>query len=491
MGNENDIDIIEMDGLHDDPRDAVDGFVGWGGADDVSDDAGEWVDDTYADDRRDHPLIGCVIPAYNEEDSIAAVLESLLGQTVIPDEIHVVVNNSTDGTVAEAKRFAGIHRKECLGMPITCAVYVHDIGENSDKKVGALNYGFAMVEAFDYFLGVDGDTIAAPDCIELLLAEIRADRHIGGVSAIYSIDDRQIHGPLRRWLVAGQRQQFAAFNIKAMQQKREVPVLGGQFSIFSIAALRQVMEAENQPTPWIMKSEVEDSLLSLQLKSAGYALKISAGARANVGGMLTMRALDGQQVKWNAGAVELMRTYKFHPCLRQRWFEHIAMFFNAYNRFAFFFLLISSLRIGAFVFFPIWLIPVAAAVLLNVKVALKMDNRNLKDILFALLFLPAEVYLWIRIAHFLRGWWKSLFGRKSDNWAAQARAEKGKGRAYLIPWVAWWLLSLAAVALMALAPLAWQTRILFWGWFTLAIITACQTLAMLFQLLRPTRGYRV
>ncbi|NMM94052.1 glycosyltransferase family 2 protein [Bifidobacterium oedipodis] len=472
-------------------RDYGDGFAGWGeGVDDVANDDLSHDDMAY-EARRDHPLIGCVIPAYNEEDSIASVLEALLAQTVIPDEIHVVVNNSTDRTVQEAKPFAGLHRKECRGMPITCAVYVHDIGENPDKKVGALNYGFAMVEAFDYFLGVDGDTVAHEDCVELLLDEIRSNQHIGGVSAIYTVDDRGVRGPIRRWLVAGQRQQFAAFNIKAMQQSREVPVLGGQFSIFSIDALKAVMEANKQMTPWITQSEVEDSLLSLQLKSAGYNLKISASARADVGGMLTMRALDGQQVKWNAGAVELMRSYKFHPCLRQRWLEHISMFFNAYNRFAFVFLLAASLRIGAFVFFPIWLVPVAASILLNTKIALKMRARDHRDVLFALLFLPAEMYLWIRIAHFLRGWWKSLVGRRGDNWAAQARAEKGKGRAYVIPWIVWWLIIVLLVVGMAYLPLIIQTRILFWGWLVLAVITAAQTLAMAFQFLRPTRGYLV
>ena len=472
-------------------RDFSDGFAGWGsGIDDIANDNRSY-DDMYYESRRDHPLIGCVIPAYNEEDSIAAVLESLLAQTLIPDEIHVVVNNSSDRTVAKAKPFAGLHRKECMGIPITCAVYIHDIGDNPDKKVGALNYGFSMVEAFDYFLGVDGDTVAREDCVELLLAEIRADQHIGGVSAISTIDDSTVKGPIRRWLVAGQRQQFAAFNIKAMQQGREVPVLGGQFSIFSIDALRVVMDREKQMTPWITQSEVEDSLLSLQLKSAGYSLRISAGARANVGGMMTMRALDGQQVKWNAGAVELMRAYKFHPCLRQRWFEHISMFFNAYNRFSFVFLLIASLRISAFVFFPIWLVPVAASILLNTKIALKMYSRDYRDILFALLFLPAEMYLWIRIAHFLRGWWKSLVGRRGDNWAAQARAEKGKGRAYVIPWIVWWVATVLLVIGMAFLPLMLQTRILFWGWLVLAIITAAQTVAMLFQFLRPTRGYLV
>ncbi|HBR88963.1 MAG TPA: glycosyltransferase family 2 protein, partial [Microbacterium sp.] len=38
--------------------------------------------------------IGCIIPAYNEEESIADVIQSLLAQTRVPDVIHVVVNNT-------------------------------------------------------------------------------------------------------------------------------------------------------------------------------------------------------------------------------------------------------------------------------------------------------------------------------------------------------------------------------------------------------------
>ena len=43
--------------------------------------------------------IGCVIPAYNEAESISSVLDSLLMQTRPPDVIHVIVNNTTDDTV--------------------------------------------------------------------------------------------------------------------------------------------------------------------------------------------------------------------------------------------------------------------------------------------------------------------------------------------------------------------------------------------------------
>src|SRR4051794_8118754 len=53
------------------------------------------------------PVIGAIIPAYNEAESIVAVLRSLLKQTRLPDQIHVVVNNTRDDTFALAAKFAG------------------------------------------------------------------------------------------------------------------------------------------------------------------------------------------------------------------------------------------------------------------------------------------------------------------------------------------------------------------------------------------------
>ena len=58
------------------------------------------------------PTIGCIIPAYNEEESIGSVIESLLAQTRLPDVIHVIVNNTTDKTVEIAAR---LRRRALLG----------------------------------------------------------------------------------------------------------------------------------------------------------------------------------------------------------------------------------------------------------------------------------------------------------------------------------------------------------------------------------------
>jgi hypothetical protein len=45
------------------------------------------------------PTVGCIIPAYNEAETIAGVLDSLLQQTRLPDVIHLVVNNTSDESV--------------------------------------------------------------------------------------------------------------------------------------------------------------------------------------------------------------------------------------------------------------------------------------------------------------------------------------------------------------------------------------------------------
>ncbi|MFJ4044422.1 glycosyltransferase [Microbacterium sp. NPDC089987] len=443
--------------------------------------------------------IGCVIPAYNEEDSIAAVITSLLAQTRVPDVIHVVVNNSTDKTVKVASEFAGPHEITTeLGDQFT-EVFVHDIGKNPDKKVGALNYGYALVEGYDYLLGVDGDTIGDTRAVEYLETEAVSDSRIGGISAIYSIDTAPIKGGIAKFLITGQRTQFAAFNLQNLLRGRNMAVLGGQFSIFSTTALRDVMVANRQRTPWVRDSEVEDSLLSLQIKSAGYLTKISPYARADVGGMTTIRAYDAQQVKWTFGAIELMwpgqrgdtKGQPFHPNLRLRWFENFGMLTNLLVRIGFLTLLAASLSINAFVFSPWWLLPPLAAALLNVRIAMTMKDRKASDILFAALVFPAEIFMWIRLSHFVRSWFRFLSRKKVDNWAMQAQAERGSGSAHWMPLVMLVVVLVGlAVAWNLLTP-AIQSAILWVGWPMLGVVTVTQTVLMVFKLLRRYQGYKV
>lgn len=446
-----------------------------------------------------HATISCIIPCYNEQDTIADVLKSILAQTRLPNVIHVIINNTDDDTPEIARTFEGRHSRTVKGEEFVTTVHVHDMGVNPDKKVGALNYGYFLSRGHDFILGVDGDTTLARDCVERLELEMTDDPRIGGLSAIYSIDKSRYKGLTARFLIAGQRAQFAAFNMDNILRGRNMAVLGGQCSLFKLRALETVMIRHHQQAPWVRDSEVEDSKLSLQIKDAGFSTKISATARAFVGPMTNLRGLHGQQVKWNFGAIDLFwpgqrgdnKGQPLHPNLRLRWYENVSMLFNIGSRLGFLLLLVAAMSIDAFVFNPIWLIPPAIAMLLNLRLALAMKDKSASDLLYAALFLPAELYMWIRMGHFVSAWTQFLAQTDKDNWAAQANAEKGKGSAYVMPLV-------VLIAVLGGAIFAWsqqsvqiQSAILSLGWPVLYLATIAQSVFMLRKLVRRHRGFRV
>jgi poly-beta-1,6-N-acetyl-D-glucosamine synthase len=180
-----------------------------------------------------------------------------------------------------------------------------------------------------------------------------------------------------------------------------------------------------------------------------------------------------------------------HPNLRLRWAENFGMVVNAFTRIMFLVLLVAALSIHAFVFSPLWLIPPAVAILLNVRTAMSMQNRNWRDLAFAATGIPAELYMWIRLGHFFRAWAKFLSRAQTDNWANQAKAERGRGSAYLLPLVTVLVVVLALTFTWFQLPVLLQSSILWVGWPMLYVITILQTAVMIKKLLRRQRQYKV
>ncbi len=437
--------------------------------------------------------IAAVIPAYNEEDSIRATIESLLSQTRPPDAIFVMVNNCSDETLYIANEFSGTHALKYRDQTYSCVVTVVDMGSNEDKKVGALNLAWTMAQEYTYILGVDGDTVLEKNCVRQLTLEMTSDSRIGGISAIYGFDQGPIRGPVGNFLVRSQRFQFAGFNLDNLLRSRNMTVLGGQCSLLNTRAMKETIRANHQSAPWVTDSEIEDSLLSIQLRSAGFRTKISATARANVGAMTTFASLHAQQVKWNAGGVELMLQHPLHPNLRLRWRENIGMFTNLASRITFLLLLAGALSIGSFVYAWWWLIPPVVSIFLNLRIATAMKDHTWQDIAYAMFLAPAELYIAIRGVHFIKAWTQIIGRQEHDNWAAQANAESGKGGSGK-----WVLVVLGIAAVLAAISYGWinldstwQSGILGIGWILLGVLTILQTLAMLAKLTRRHRGFSV
>lgn len=99
--------------------------------------------------------VSIIVPAYNEEKYIAACIESLLDQEVPADEILIINNNSTDDTVAIAKRYP-----------------VRIITETIQGMIPARNRGFNEAQ-YDIIARTDSDARVPRDWIKQIKAHFK------------------------------------------------------------------------------------------------------------------------------------------------------------------------------------------------------------------------------------------------------------------------------------------------------------------------------
>ncbi len=108
--------------------------------------------------------LSIVIPVYNEEDTLKACLESISRQTVMPDEVIVVDNNSSDASISIARQYK----------------FIKIIRENRQGISYARNTGFDYASG-DIIGRIDADTILDDIWVETV-KEIFKDKSISAVS---------------------------------------------------------------------------------------------------------------------------------------------------------------------------------------------------------------------------------------------------------------------------------------------------------------------
>lgn len=126
----------------------------------------------------------CVIPTYNEEAFIAQTLNSLVQQTVMPDKIVVVNDNSTDRT---ADIIADFERKhENISQVFNESENKHLPGS---KVIGAFNKGFETLDdSFDIIVKLDADLILPTNYFERIIETFNQNNRIGMVGGFAYIE---------------------------------------------------------------------------------------------------------------------------------------------------------------------------------------------------------------------------------------------------------------------------------------------------------------
>jgi cellulose synthase/poly-beta-1,6-N-acetylglucosamine synthase-like glycosyltransferase len=161
-----------------------------------------------------------VIPAYNEEASIAQTIASVQAQTYRPDRIVVVDDCSTDGTGTVARAMgAEVLRPD----------------RNQGTKAQAQNVALPHIDT-DLVVTVDADTTLAPDAVERLVAPFARDPTLtlaSGYLVPRRLETIWERGRLVEYL-------YGLELYKMAQSAVGAPVVcSGAFSAFRTAALRE------------------------------------------------------------------------------------------------------------------------------------------------------------------------------------------------------------------------------------------------------------
>ncbi len=125
-----------------------------------------------------------IIPAYNEEQFMAVTLESLVNQTVLPTQIIVVNDNSTDATRDIVLSFAQKYP------------YIKLVDKESEAKhlpgskvIQAFNEGFKHnTTDYDVIMKFDADLIFPSNYLETIYAHFQSDEAIGMVGGFCYIE---------------------------------------------------------------------------------------------------------------------------------------------------------------------------------------------------------------------------------------------------------------------------------------------------------------
>lgn len=116
-----------------------------------------------------------VIPAYNEEAFIAKTLESLITQTVRPQKVIVVDDNSTDKTAGIVSGFAARH--PFISLVTNTSEAIHLPGS---KVIRAFNKGLETLDiGYDIIVKLDADLILPDNYFETILDVFKADETVG------------------------------------------------------------------------------------------------------------------------------------------------------------------------------------------------------------------------------------------------------------------------------------------------------------------------
>jgi len=238
------------------------------------------------------PSVAVVIPAYNEEASIASTIKSVLNNTYKVDEIIVMNDGSTDSTKKIVKDLALKYSQIKL------------FNLKNGGKARALNHAF-LISQKDILICMDGDSIFEKNAIGHLIKNFDdplVAAVAGKVSAI--VKKNYIGGFQQIEYIIGQNIEKASFSTV-----NAVGVVPGPIGAWK----RRVVNALGG---YSKDTLVEDQDLTLAILSQGFEIRYEPRALCYTEAPTNIKDFSKQRFRWIYGTMQCFWKYKkflFNP----------------------------------------------------------------------------------------------------------------------------------------------------------------------------------
>ena len=235
------------------------------------------------------PHVAVLVPAYNEEKVIERTVRSVL-ESDYPHLRAIVIDDGSKDTTLEVVREA--FRKEIAEGRVTV------LTKPNSGKADALTFGLEHVTE-DIFVGIDADTLIAPDAISKLVPHF-ADPRVAAMAGNAKVGNRV--NLWTRWqaleYITSQN-----FERRALNTLNAVSVVPGAIGAWRTAPVRAAGGYHHDTV-------AEDADLTMALLEAGYRVNYEDRALAYTEAPTTANGLMRQRFRWSFGIMQAVWKHK-------------------------------------------------------------------------------------------------------------------------------------------------------------------------------------
>src|SRR5262249_44894018 len=230
------------------------------------------------------PEVAVLVPAYNEEKVIERTVRAALDSDYPRQRVIVIDDGSSDQTLVVAR--CAFAEEEASGKVVI-------LTKANSGKADALNFGLEHVTSEELFVGIDADTIIAPDAIRRLVPHF-LDPRVGSVAGNAKVGNRV--NLWTRWqaleYITSQN-----FERRALNTLGAVSVVPGAIGAWRTAAVRA---AGGYHTDTV----AEDADLTMALLRNGYRVEYEDLALAYTEAPVNANGLMRQRFRWSFGILQ-------------------------------------------------------------------------------------------------------------------------------------------------------------------------------------------